>query len=46
MGVPPEVYKSSVRFTVGLSNTLDEMDEAIDRISRVVRRLRESKANA
>ena len=40
MGVPPEVYKASVRFTVGLANTLDEMDEAIERISRVVRRLR------
>ncbi len=40
MGVPPEVYKASVRFTVGLWNTLAEMDDAIDRISRVINRLR------
>jgi len=40
MGVPPEVYKASVRFTVSLNNTLSEMDEAIERISRVVNRLR------
>ena len=45
MGVPPEVYKASVRFTVGLANTLNEIDEAIDRISRVVRRLCGSKTN-
>lgn len=40
MGAPPEVYKASVRFTVGLENTLDEMDEAAERIGRVVARLR------
>ncbi len=43
MGVPPEIYKASVRFTVGLTNTLEEMDTAIDRISQVVQRLRGSK---
>lgn len=40
MGCPPEVYKAAVRFTVGFSNTVSEMDDAIERISRVVRRLR------
>ena len=40
MGAPPEVYKASVRFTVGLENTLAEMDEAVERIARVVARLR------
>ena len=39
MGAPPEVYKASVRFTVGLENTLAEMDDAVDRIGRVVVRL-------
>ena len=40
MGVSPEVYNASVRFTVGLINALDEMDEAVRRISPIVRRLR------
>lgn len=39
MGAPPEVYKASVRFTVGLENTLDEMDDAAERIGRVITRL-------
>lgn len=40
MGAPPEVYKASVRFTIGLENTLSEMDDAAERISRVITRLR------
>lgn len=40
MGLSPEIYKASVRFSVSLINTLHEMDEAVDRISRVVNRLR------
>lgn len=40
MGAPPEVYKASVRFTVGLENSLDEMDGAAERIGRVIARLR------
>lgn len=40
MGVPPEVYKASVRFTVSLANSQHEMDQAVERISRVVNRLR------
>ncbi len=46
MGCPPEVYKSAVRFSVGLENTTKEIDEAIGRIAKVVSRLREkSKAS-
>ena len=41
MGAPPEVYKASVRFTVGLENTVAEMDDAAERIGRVIARLRE-----
>ena len=40
MGAHPEVYKASVRFTVGLENTVAEMDEAAERISHVIARLR------
>ena len=40
MGAPPEVYKASVRFTVGLENTVAEMDDAGERIGRVIARLR------
>ncbi len=42
MGRPEEVYSSSVRFSVSLENTPEEMDEAVGRISRVVKRLRDS----
>ena len=37
---PAEVYRSSVRFSVGQENTSAEIDEAAARIARVVRRLR------
>ena len=40
MGAPPEVYKASVRFTVGLENTIAEMDDAAERIGQVIARLR------
>lgn len=40
MGRPPEVYGSSVRFSVSVENTLEEMDEACRRIAGVVKRLR------
>jgi cysteine desulfurase len=36
MGCAPEVYRASVRFSVGLDNTEAEIVEAIQRISRVV----------
>lgn len=40
MNCPPEVYRSSVRFSVSTDNTLDEIDDACRRITRVVQRLR------
>lgn len=40
MGCLPDVYRSSVRFSLGVDTTLDDIDEANLRISRVVRRLR------
>ncbi len=40
MGLPPEVCTSSVRFTVSIQNTMSEIEEAAERISAVVRRLR------
>ena len=42
MGRSEEVYRSSVRFSVGLENTFEEIDEAVRRVSDVVARLRES----
>lgn len=43
MGCAPEVYRSSVRFSVGMDNTELEILEAIQRISRVVANARTSK---
>lgn len=40
MNVPRDVALSSVRFSLGFENTLDEMDEAAVRIARVVGDLR------
>ncbi len=40
MGRSPEIYKSSLRFSVGILNTMDEIDEAVQRITQVVHRLR------
>ncbi len=40
MNCPENVYKSSVRFSLGLENSPEEIDEAITRIARVVNRLR------
>ena len=42
MGRSEEVYRASVRFSVGLENTVEEIDEAGRRVSGVVARLRES----
>jgi len=42
MGRSEEVYRASVRFSVGVENTVEEMDEAVQRIAGVVQRLRES----
>ncbi|MDB5385981.1 MAG: nifS, partial [Planctomycetaceae bacterium] len=40
MGCAPEVYRSSVRFSVGPENTETEMREAVLRIARVVGKAR------
>jgi cysteine desulfurase len=40
MGCPPEVHKSTLRFSVGRENTAEEIDEAVARIARVVERAR------
>jgi cysteine desulfurase len=40
MGCDPEVYKSSLRFSLGTTTTAEEIDEAAERIVRVVERLR------
>ncbi|QDU38694.1 Cysteine desulfurase [Maioricimonas rarisocia] len=42
MQKPPEVYKASLRFSVGIDNTLEEIDEAIRRVAEVVRRQRQA----
>jgi len=44
MGCPPEVYRSAVRFSVGIENTAVEIEEAIRRIAVVVERLRNTAA--
>ncbi len=40
MGCPAEVLNCSVRFSVGITNTEAEIDEAVRRIAGVVNRLR------
>lgn len=40
MGCPPEVYRSSVRFSLSVETTPEEIAEAILRITGVVQRLR------
>ena len=40
MGVPADLCKSSVRFSLSCQNTRDEIDDAIYRISTIVRRMR------
>ena len=42
MGRTEEIYKASVRFSVGVENTAAEIDDAVERIAGVVKRLRES----
>lgn len=45
MGVPRDVALSSVRLSVGIDNTLDEIDAAVDRIAAVVLRLRNDRTS-
>jgi len=42
MQKPPEVYRASLRFSVGIDNTEAEIDEAVRRISEVVNRQRQT----
>jgi cysteine desulfurase len=42
MGLSPEIASSSVRFSVGIENTSEEIDEATRRIAQCVSRLRHS----
>ena len=42
MGCSPEVYRSSVRFSLGVDNTAEEIDEAVRRIAGVVTSLRQT----
>jgi cysteine desulfurase len=44
MGCPPEIYSSSVRFSLSFENTSGEIDEAVSRIAQCVGRLRRSAA--
>lgn len=46
MGCGPELYQSSLRFSVGLDNTIEQIDEALRRIVTVVRRMQQSSAPA
>ncbi len=40
MGVPPDIAKASVRFSLSLRNTEEEVDDAVNRIADAVNRLR------
>lgn len=40
MNQPEDVYSSAVRFSVGVTNTLEEMDAAVERISNVIKKMR------
>jgi cysteine desulfurase len=42
MGLPPEIAKTSVRFSVSALNTITEIDEAAKRIAAIVSRLRKN----
>jgi len=40
MGIPPEIAQSSVRFSFGRGNTIDDVDYAVMAVKEVVERLR------
>jgi cysteine desulfurase len=44
MGLPEEVISSSLRFSFGSPTTRDEIDEAVERIVKCVKRLRSQKS--
>jgi cysteine desulfurase len=41
MGIPPEIGMGALRFSVGRSNTIDQIEAAADAIIRQVKRLRD-----
>ena len=42
MQTPPEVYRASLRFSVGIDNTEEEIDEAVRRVAEVVKQQRQT----
>ena len=42
MGLPPDLYRSAVRFSLSFLNSQDEVDQAAERIARVVASVRKS----
>ena len=45
MGCTPDVYRSAIRFSIGVENTEEEIDQAAQRITAVVQRQREQNAS-
>jgi cysteine desulfurase len=41
MGIPPEVAQSAIRFSLGWSNTEEEIDYVVEVLPRIVQRLRD-----
>jgi cysteine desulfurase len=40
MGVPPDLAQSSLRFSFGRSNTIDDIDYVVEVLPEIVSRLR------
>jgi cysteine desulfurase len=40
MGLPAGIYRSSIRFSVGWTNTEEEIDAAIERVANIVQQIR------
>ena len=40
MGIPPEIAKGSLRFTLGRENTQEELDETVEKLAEITERLR------
>jgi len=41
MGIPPEIAQSAIRFSLGWSNTLEDVDYTVEVLPRIVQRLRD-----
>jgi cysteine sulfinate desulfinase/cysteine desulfurase-like protein len=44
MGVPPALAHGALRLTVGIRNTMDEIDAALETVAEVAARLRRLEA--